>query len=71
MATYVAYYESALVDAAAAGRPIVDVPGKARALFAFMEGVLTQARINDDYEIMKNLGKSAIRFLGLGEVMAA
>ena len=43
----------------------------ARAMFAFMEGVLTQARINDDYEIMKNLGKSAFRFLGLGEVKAA
>lgn len=71
MAAYVAYYESALVGAAAEGWPLVDIPGKARALFAFMEGVLTQARINDDYEIMKNLGKSAFRFLGLGEVMAA
>ena len=29
-----------------------------------MEGVLTQARIADDYAIMKNLGKSAFRFLG-------
>jgi len=36
-----------------------------------VEGVLTQARINDDYEIMKNLGTSAMRFLGLGEEMAA
>ncbi len=71
MAAYVAYYENALVGAAADGWPLVDIPGKARALFAFMEGVLTQARINDDYEIMKNLGKSAFRFLGLGEVMAA
>ncbi|HEX8951300.1 MAG TPA: TetR/AcrR family transcriptional regulator [Polyangia bacterium] len=71
MATYVSYYESALVDAAAEGWPLVDVHGKAGALFAFMEGVLTQARIQDDYEIMKNLGKSAFRFLGLGEVMAA
>jgi TetR/AcrR family transcriptional regulator, transcriptional repressor for nem operon len=71
MAAYVAYYESALVAAAAEGRPIADVPGKARALFAFMEGVLTQVRINDDYEIMKNLGQSAMRFLGLGDVMAA
>jgi TetR/AcrR family transcriptional repressor of nem operon len=71
MAAYVAYYESALNGAAAEGWPLVDIPGKAQALFAFMEGVLTQARINDDYEIMKNLGKSAFRFLGLGEVMAA
>jgi TetR/AcrR family transcriptional repressor of nem operon len=71
MAAYVAYYESALVDAAAEGWPIGDVPGKARALFAFMEGVLTQARINDDYEMLKNLGQSSFRFLGLGEVRAA
>lgn len=71
MAAYVAYYESALADAAAEGWPLVDIPGKARALFAFMEGVLTQARIYDDYEIMKNLGTSAFRFLGLGEGMAA
>ncbi|MCU1279256.1 MAG: TetR family transcriptional regulator [bacterium] len=71
MAAYIAYYESALVGAAAEGWTITDIPGKARALFAFMEGVLTQARINDDYEIMKNLGKSAFRFLGLGEVKAA
>jgi len=71
MASYVAYYESALVDAAAEGWPLVDVAAKARALFAFMEGVLTQARINGDYELMKNLGKSSLRFLGLGEVKAA
>jgi TetR/AcrR family transcriptional regulator, transcriptional repressor for nem operon len=71
MAAYVAYYERALRGAAAQGHKIADVPGKARALFAFMEGVLTQARIQDDYEIMKNLGKSAFRFLGLDEKMAA
>ena len=71
MGTYVSYYETALSDAAADGWPLADTPGKARALFAFMEGVLTQARINDDYEIMKNLGKSAFRFLGLDEEKAA
>jgi TetR/AcrR family transcriptional repressor of nem operon len=71
LAAYVDYYEITLGEVAAEGWPLVDIPGKARALFAFMEGVLTQARINDDYEIMKNLGKSALRFLGLGEVKAA
>ena len=72
LSAYVAYYESALIDAAAEGWPLVDIPGKARALFAFMEGVLAQARISDDYEsIMKNLGKSAFRFLGIDAVMAA
>jgi TetR/AcrR family transcriptional repressor of nem operon len=71
MAAYVEYYESALRDAAAQGHAIADIPGKARALFAFMEGVLTQARIQDDYEIMKNLGKSAFRFLGIDDARAA
>jgi len=71
MATYVSYYEAALTDGAAAGWPLTDVSGKARALFAFMEGVLTQARIHNDYEMMKNLGKSAFRFLGLDEERAA
>jgi TetR/AcrR family transcriptional repressor of nem operon len=71
MGAYVSYYETALTDAAAAGWPIADVPGKAHALFAFMEGVLTQARIHNDYEMMKNLGKSAFRFLGLDEEKAA
>jgi len=71
LAAYTKYYESALNGAAAEGWPLADVPGKARALFAFMEGVLAQARINNDYEIIKNIGKSAFRFLGLGEVIAA
>ncbi len=71
LATYTKYYESALRDALVEGWPIVDVPGKARALFAFMEGVLASARINDDAEIIKNLGKSAFRFLGLEAVVAA
>jgi TetR/AcrR family transcriptional repressor of nem operon len=71
MAAYVAYYEGALRGVAAEGHAIADIPAKARALFAFMEGVLTQARIQDDYEIMKNLGKSAFEFLGLHEVKAA
>lgn len=71
MAAYVAYYETALGAAAADGIPIVDIPGKARALFAYMEGVLTQARIQDDHELIKNLGKSAFQFLGLDSVKAA
>ena len=71
MAAYVAYYESALADAAKQGIPLTDIPGKARALFAYMEGVLTQARIQDDHEIMKNLGKSAFQFLGIDYEKAA
>jgi TetR/AcrR family transcriptional repressor of nem operon len=71
LANYTKYYESALRDAAAEGLAVADIPGKARALFAFMEGVLAQASINDDPEIIRQLRKSAFEFLGLGAVMAA
>lgn len=62
---YTRYYESTLRDAAAEGLVIDDIPGRARALFAFMEGVLAQARILDDMNLIKDLGDSAFRFLGI------
>jgi TetR/AcrR family transcriptional repressor of nem operon len=71
LSTYVKYYESALRDARAEGLPISDVSEKARALFAFMEGVLSQARISDDVQLVRDLGKSAFAFLGIeGEAAA-
>src|SRR4051812_14885801 len=40
---YERYYESALADAHARGQiRLTDIPGKAKSLFAFMEGVLAQ-----------------------------
>jgi TetR/AcrR family transcriptional repressor of nem operon len=71
LALYTKYYESALRDARAEGLRIDDVPGKARALFAFMEGVLSQARISDDPKLVRDLGKSAFAFLGIEAVAAA
>jgi TetR/AcrR family transcriptional repressor of nem operon len=71
MNAYYAYYETALQDAQTEGWPFVDVPGKARALFAFMEGVLTQARIHGDPRLLEDLGKQAFRFLNLEKVIAA
>ena len=71
LATYIRYYESALRDAGAEGWRIDDVAGKTRALFAFMEGVLSQARITDDPDLIRDLGKSAFRFLGIEEAEAA
>jgi TetR/AcrR family transcriptional repressor of nem operon len=68
---YTKYYESALRDARAEGLRIDDVTGKARALFAFMEGVLSQARISDDIKLVRDLGKSAFAFLGIEAVAAA
>jgi TetR/AcrR family transcriptional repressor of nem operon len=71
LATYTKYYESALRDAAAAGLRIDDIPGKAASLFAFMEGVLGQARIHNDLGAVRRLGEAAFAFLGIGDVRAA
>jgi TetR/AcrR family transcriptional repressor of nem operon len=67
LGNYERYYESALRDAAAAGEvPVdMDVRQKARALFAFMEGVLSQARIADDMDLIRGLASSAMQFLGV------
>lgn len=71
LSTYTKYYESALRDAAADGLAIRDIPGKARALFAFMEGVLSQARIQNDLTVIRSIGQAAFAFLGLSEARAA
>jgi TetR/AcrR family transcriptional repressor of nem operon len=66
LSNYERYYESALTEAEARGEVHVrDIPGKARSLFAFMEGVLQQARIHDDDEMIRKLGENAFRFLGV------
>jgi len=66
LSIYEKYYERALKDAVKSGLRIDDIAGKSKALFAFMEGVLTQARIQDDAELIRNLSTSAFRFLGVG-----
>jgi hypothetical protein len=66
LSNYERYYESALEEAARRGElKMPDIGGKAQSLFAFMEGVLAQARIHDDPEIIRQLGENAFRFLGL------
>lgn len=68
LANYTRYYESALRDAVASGAiDDRDVSAQARSLFAYMEGVLAQARIRNDTEILRTLGKSAFEFLGISE----
>jgi TetR/AcrR family transcriptional repressor of nem operon len=68
LANYERYYESALFEAAAKGEVKVDdIPGKAKALFAFMEGVLSQARLQDDAEVVRDLGRRAFEFLGISK----
>src|SRR5262249_18708258 len=68
LSVYEKYYERALKDAVKSGLRIDDIGGKSKALFAFMEGVLTQARIQDDAELIRNLSTSAFRFLGVGDL---
>lgn len=71
LAHYVAYYERVLRDAKGSGDlRIVNAAHAARALFAFMEGALGQARIADDPEPLRDLARDALRFLG-AEVPAA
>jgi TetR/AcrR family transcriptional repressor of nem operon len=59
------YLESALRDAHAAG--VLDAPDPAalaRTLFAYVEGVLDQARIHDDLALVADLGRAGWALLG-------
>ncbi len=68
LSNYERYYERALKDISKSGLRIDDISTKSKALFAFMEGVLTQARIQNDAVVIRNLSSSAFRFLGLADV---
>src|SRR5262249_17260185 len=62
---YSQYFESALRDAAAAGLiPPRDVRAKAKGLFAYLEGVLLQARIRNDVELIRQLSSGALDMIG-------
>ncbi len=68
MTRYMRYYESSLRDAQAAGLlPFGSVTAKANGVFAYMEGVLGQARIQNDPELLKDLGNAALRMIGAVE----
>jgi TetR/AcrR family transcriptional regulator, transcriptional repressor for nem operon len=63
---YRKYLESAIRDAGAAGLiDPGDAPAKARMLFAYYEGVLTQARIQNDVEVLRDLPAGISAFLGI------
>jgi TetR/AcrR family transcriptional repressor of nem operon len=62
------YFESAIRDAHALG--LIDAPdaaAKARLLGAFYEGLLTQARIQDDAEVLRELPAGIFTLLGVKE----
>lgn len=60
------YIESAIRDAHA--QKLIDVPdaaAKARVIFAYSEGLLTQARILNDVEVLRELPEAILGMLGL------
>lgn len=66
------YIESAIRDAHAAG--LIDAPdaaAKARMLLAYYQGLLTQARIRDDVEILREAHTGMNTILGLKEQVVA
>ena len=72
MANYAKYMETAVRDLQAEGaaRPQQDVAAQTRGLFAYMHGVLGQARIQNDPEIIRGLEPGALRFLGVEPALA-
>jgi TetR/AcrR family transcriptional repressor of nem operon len=66
------YFESAIRDAHAAGLiQAPDAPGKARMILAYYEGVLTQARIQNNAELLKELPEAIFSMLGVKATVAA
>jgi TetR/AcrR family transcriptional repressor of nem operon len=63
---HVRYFESVLRDAAAEGL-IADkgISEKARGLYSYIEGVLTQARIQNNLEMIRDLSEAGFRILGI------
>ena len=68
----ISYFVSAIRDAHARG--LINAPdpeAKARALFACYQGTLTQARIQNDVELIRNFKEIALDVLGAKHVPAA
>jgi len=66
------YLESAIRDAHAAG--VVDAPDagvKARMLMAYYEGLLTQARIQNNVEVLRETARGMFTILGVKEAVVA
>jgi len=62
------YLETAIRDAHAAG--LIDAPdaaAKARTLFVYYQGLLTQARIENNLEIVRGMIRGTFELLGVKE----
>jgi TetR/AcrR family transcriptional repressor of nem operon len=65
------YIESAIRDAHTAG--LLDCPDaaqKASVLYTYFQGLLTEARIRNDLEVLRDAGQGALQILGVGESKA-
>jgi len=63
------YIESAIRDAQAEHLvEVVDAPEKARMIHAYYEGLLTQARIQNDAEVLRELERGVFSILGVKEL---
>lgn len=59
------YFETTIRDAQAEGSvPVADAGAKARAVFAYVEGLLAQARIADDVEVLREMERGILDLLG-------
>lgn len=71
LAQYVKYFETAIRDAhAQKAISAPDAGAKAKLLFAYFQGTLTQARIQNNAELLKRLGQGALELLGRKEAAA-
>ena len=66
------YFESAVRDAHAAGVVYApDAAGKARVLFTYYQGLLTEARIRNDLEVFRDVLSGTMELLGGGVLSKA
>ena len=62
------YLESAIRDAHAAGLiHVPDAAARARTLFAYYQGLLTEARIHNDLDVLREALRGTYELLGLKE----
>ena len=74
-ANYIRFYESALLDSTfGAGTAPRErkklIKEKSASLFAYMQGVLSQARLRDDPHLLRDLERNAFAFLAIDTVRA-
>jgi TetR/AcrR family transcriptional repressor of nem operon len=66
------YFETAIRDAHAAGLIVApDAFTKSKSVYAYVEGLLTQARIRDDLGLLKDMERGILDILGVNAPVAA